>query len=168
MDVDGVLTDGTVFLGNGNTELKSFNVRDGMAISIAHKSGIKIGFLTSRKSEAVEKRGEELKIEYLCQGVRDKLSKVKEISRSEGVSLGQICYIGDDIIDIPVLKKVGFAATVADAPEEVKAHVNYISVNKGGHEAVRDIIQHIMTRQNSWKETTRIMVKEWEDGQTNS
>lgn len=162
MDVDGVLTDGKIILGSGNAEFKAFNVRDGMAIDIARKCGMKIGFMTSRTSEVVGKRGKELKIDYLFQGVRNKLSKLMEISSSENIPLEKICYIGDDIGDIPVLKRVGFAATVSDAPEEVKSRVSYVSKNKGGMEAVRDIIQYILTAQNKWTETIESMIREWE------
>ncbi len=164
MDVDGVLTDGRVILGSGKAEFKSFNIRDGMAISIAHRAGIKIGFITSRTSEAVKTRANELKIDYLLQGVRDKLAKLREISNAENIPLENICFIGDDIIDIPVLKQVGYPATVADAPQEVKACVNYISKNKSGKEAVRDIIKHILSRQGKWKATIDSMITDWERG----
>ena len=164
MDVDGVLTDGMVVLGSGKAELKSFNIRDGMAITIARRGGMKIGFITSRTSEAVERRGKELQIDYLLQGVRNKLSKVMEISLSENIPLESICYIGDDIIDIPILRRVGFSATVLDAPDEVKSCVAYVSKNEGGREAVRDIIRHILTHQNKWQETIDLMVTDWETG----
>ena len=162
MDVDGVLTDGKIIMGNENIELKSFHVRDGMAINLAIRSGIKIGFLTSRTSDVVKKRAEELNIDYLFQGVENKLSKLIEISSLEKIPLKNICYIGDDIIDIPILNRVGFSATVFDAPEEVKCVVSYISKNKGGMEAVRDIIQHILVAQNKWEKIIDSMVKEWE------
>lgn len=164
MDVDGVLTDGMVVLGSGKAELKSFNIRDGMAITIARRAGMKIGFITSRTSEAVERRGKELQIDYLCQGVRDKLAKLIEISQSENIPLESICYIGDDIIDIPILRRVGFSATVLDAPDEVKSCVAYVSKNEGGKEAVRDIIRHILTHQNKWQETIDSMITDWETG----
>lgn len=153
MDVDGVLTDGKIILGEGNVELKSFHARDGMAINIARKCGMKVGFITSRASEAVKRRGEELKIDYLFQGVKDKLSKLVEISRSEKIPLENICYIGDDINDIPILRRVGFSATVSDAPDEVKSCAAYVSRNHGGNEAVRDIIQYILSKQGKWRKT---------------
>ena len=162
MDVDGILTDGKIFLGSGDIELKAFHVRDGMAMNIARKSGIKIGLITSRTSEVVKKRGEELKVDYLFQGIKNKLSKLTEMSKSENIPLGKICYIGDDIVDIPLLKKVGFSATVFDAPEEVKSCVSYISEKRGGKEAVREIIQFILTEQGKWKKTIDSMIEEWE------
>ena len=166
MDVDGVLTDGSVLLGNSDTELKSFNIRDGMAITIARRAGIKIGFITSRNSEAVQRRGEELEVDYLFQGVRDKLTRLRELSNSENIPLESICYIGDDIIDIPVLRKAGFSATVSDAPDEVKSCVSFISQNKGGREAVREIIRHILVSQDKWQKTIDAMVTDWEKGET--
>lgn len=164
MDVDGVLTNGMIVLGSGDMEIKCFHVRDGMAITIAKECGMKIGFITSRSSEIVKKRGEELRVDYIFQGVRDKAAKIKEISASEKIPLHRMGYIGDDINDIVVLKKVGFSATVSDAPEEVKSSVDYISKNKGGNEAVRDIVQHILTAQNKWSETISMMIEKWDKG----
>lgn len=164
MDVDGVLTDGRVILGSGNAELKSFNIRDGMAITIARRAGMKIGFITSRTSEAVERRGKELQIDYLFQGASDKLSKLMEMSLSENIPLESICYIGDDIIDIPILRRVGFATTVLDAPDEVKACVAHVSKNKGGKGAVRDIVQYVLVGQGKWEATIDLMIKDWEKG----
>ena len=89
MDVDGILTDGRIILGSGDIELKAFHVRDGMAMNIARKSGIKIGLITSRTSEVVKKRGEELKVDYLFQGIKNKLSKLTEMSKSENIPLGK-------------------------------------------------------------------------------
>jgi 3-deoxy-D-manno-octulosonate 8-phosphate phosphatase (KDO 8-P phosphatase) len=161
MDVDGVLTDGRITLGN-NIELKSFHVRDGMAIAIARKCNVKIGFITNRTSVAVTKRSEELQIDYVFQGVKNKLSKMKEICIRENISMSEICYIGDDIIDIPILRRVGFSATVSDAPDEVKSCVHYVSDKKGGKEAVRDIIQFILTSQGKWETTIETMITELE------
>jgi 3-deoxy-D-manno-octulosonate 8-phosphate phosphatase (KDO 8-P phosphatase) len=163
MDVDGVLTDGKIILGSGNIELKSFHVRDGMAITIARKCGIKIGFITSRTSEAVKKRSEELKIDYLFQGVKDKLSKLMDISESKKIPLKNICYIGDDISDIPILRRVGFPATVFDAPDEVKSCASYISRHRGGDEAVRDIIRRILSKQGKWEKAIDLMTSKGEN-----
>lgn len=164
MDVDGVLTNGMIILGQGNTELKCFHVRDGMAITVARECGLKIGFVTSRTSEIVKRRGEELGVDYVFQGVQDKVSKIKEISDSENIPLDRLCFIGDDINDIVVLRRVGFSATVSDAPDEVKSSADYVSANKGGAEAVRDIIRHILTAQSKWSETINRMIEKWDKG----
>lgn len=162
MDVDGVLTDGMIALGNAG-EMKSFNVRDGMAITIALRCGLKIGFITSRTSESVKKRADELKIHILVQGSHNKLSDIRKISTSENIPLREICYIGDDIVDIPALKTVGFSATVSDAPDEVRECVTYIAKKPGGHEAVRDIIRHILIAQGKWSAAIDAMVSELEN-----
>ena len=164
MDVDGVLTDGRLILGSGNDELKSFHTRDGMGITIAKRCGMKIGFITSRTSEVVQRRAAELEIDYLLQGVRDKLSKLREISSSEKIPLEGICYIGDDIIDIPVLRAVGFSATVSDAPDEVKSCASYVSQREGGTGAVREIIEHILKAQGKWTTAVDSMIEGWEQG----
>lgn len=149
MDVDGVLTDAKIILGS-NIELKVFNVRDGLAIAVAKKCGLKTGFITSRVSDAVERRGKELDVDYIYQGVKDKLSKLNEIISKEGISLENVCYVGDDLVDIEVLNAVGFSATVADAPEEVKSCASFVSSKKGGEGAVREIIEHILKAQSKW------------------
>ncbi len=162
MDVDGVLTNGMIILGGKDLELKCFHVRDGMAITIARQCGMKIGFITSRSSDIVKRRGEELGVDYIFQGIHDKVAKLREISNSQNIPLNRICYVGDDINDIPVLRKVGFSATVYDAPAEVKSSVDYISCNRGGSEAVRDIIQQILTAQGKWSQTIEMMITKWD------
>ena len=153
MDVDGVLTDAKIILGSNNIELKAFNVRDGLAITIASKCGLKIGFITGRTSDVVGVRGEDLKVDYIYQGVTDKLSKLKEIASDEEIPLENICYIGDDLVDIKLLNAVGFSATVADAPEEVRSCVSFISSKKGGDGAVREIIEYILKAQGKWQQS---------------
>ncbi len=150
MDVDGVLTNGKIILGTNNTELKEFNVKDGLAITIAKKQGLKIGFITSRTSEVVERRGRELGVDFLFQGVTDKLLKLKEIGSSKNISLENICYIGDDLPDLDALLAVGFSATVSDACEEVNSRVAFVSTKKGGEGAVREIIETILKAQDKW------------------
>lgn len=151
MDVDGVLTNGKIILGTNNIELKEFNVKDGLAITMAKRQELKVGFITSRTSEVVERRGQELGVDFLFQGVTDKLLKLKEISSSENIPLQNICYIGDDLPDLDALLAVGFSATVSDACEEVKSRVAFVSTKNGGEGAVREIIEIILKAQNNWK-----------------
>lgn len=160
MDVDGVLTDGRIILGN-NEELKFFDVHDGMGVTIARKSGLKVGIITGRRSKAVEKRGEELKFDLIIQGEEKKLKKLKEILVSEKLDYREVCYIGDDIIDIPLFRKVGFSATVNDAPENVKSEVDFISNKPGGKGAVREIIEHILKSKGILNSTIESMIKNW-------
>ena len=143
MDVDGVLTDGKIYLGE-TEELKAFNVLDGMGISIAKRSGIKIGFLTGRESKSVERRAKELNCDFLYQNCKKKLQALNEILQSEQIESSQVCYIGDDINDIEVLRMVGFSATVNNAPRYVKEVVTYVSNLDSGKGAVREIIEHIL------------------------
>ena len=143
MDVDGILTDGRIIMGKDD-ELKFFDVHDGMGITMAKRSGLKVGIITSRTSEAVEKRAKELKMDYIIQGSKNKLKSLNEIIKVENINYQNVCYIGDDIIDIPLFRKVGFSATVNDAPDYVKSEVSYISNKLGGRGAVRDIIEYIL------------------------
>lgn len=143
MDVDGVLTDGSIKLGV-QEELKSFDVKDGMGIALARKAGLKVGFITGRFSISVDRRADELNIEYLYQGCKNKSKALAEILEKEGLEVRNVCYIGDDLPDLPLLKKVGFSATVSDAPDYIKKEVDYVSSKPGGKGAVRDIIEYIM------------------------
>ena len=157
MDVDGVLPDGRILLGK-NEELKFFNVHDGMGITLAKKSGMKIGIITSRTSKAVERRAEELEMDYIVQGSKNKLKSLDEILKIENIDYQNVCYIGDDIIDIPLLRKVGLSATVNDAPEYVKSEVSYISDKPGGRGAVRDIIEYILKCKGCLNSTIEDMI----------
>jgi len=143
MDVDGVLTDGRIILGK-KEELKFFDVHDGMGITIAKRSGMKVGIITGRTSEAVEKRAKELKMDYIIQGSKNKLKSLDEILKIENIDYQNVCYIGDDILDIPLFRKVAFSATVNNAPDYIKSEASYISDKLGGRGAVRDIIEYIL------------------------
>jgi 3-deoxy-D-manno-octulosonate 8-phosphate phosphatase (KDO 8-P phosphatase) len=160
MDVDGVLTDGRVILGK-NEELKFFNIHDGMGIHIARESGLKTGIITGRTSEAVEKRGRELKIDYVIQGSKKKIKALDKILKAEKMDYNNVCFIGDDIIDIPIFRKVGFSATVKDAPENVKSEADYISSKDGGRGAVREIIEYILKSKGTLDSTINKMIKDW-------
>jgi 3-deoxy-D-manno-octulosonate 8-phosphate phosphatase (KDO 8-P phosphatase) len=160
MDVDGVLTDGRIILGK-EEELKFFGVRDGMGITIAKRSGLKVGIITSRTSEAVERRAKELKMDYIIQGCENKLETLNEILKIENLGYQNVCYIGDDIIDIPLFRKVGFSATVNDAPDIVKSEVSYVSNKAGGRGAVRDIIEYVLKCKGILNSTIDAMISDW-------
>ena len=159
-DVDGVLTDGRIILGK-EEELKFFDVRDGMGISIAKKCGLKVGIITGRTSKSVEKRAKELKIDYVIQGSKNKLKDVNKIMKAENLDYKNICYIGDDIIDIPLFRKVGFSATVNDSPDYIKSEVNYVSNKNGGRGAVRDIIEYILKSKELLNSAIENMISDW-------
>jgi 3-deoxy-D-manno-octulosonate 8-phosphate phosphatase (KDO 8-P phosphatase) len=155
-DVDGVLTDGSIWLipvpvssADGATtskmiEAKGYNAHDGTAISLARLGGLKCGIITKRISETVQMRARDLKLEFVYLGQAFKMKPVREIMEKEGVTLDEIAYVGDDVIDLPVMRKCGLAVAVADARERVKAEAHYITPNRGGHGAGRDAVEFIL------------------------
>jgi 3-deoxy-D-manno-octulosonate 8-phosphate phosphatase (KDO 8-P phosphatase) len=150
MDVDGVLTDGSIILGSGNMEIKSFNVQDGMGITLARLGGLKTGIITGRISDVVERRAKELKFDVVSQGSFNKYPEFQRIKEEYGVGNEEICYIGDDLLDISILQEVGFSAAPANARDEVKAICDYVTVSSGGHGAVREVVDKILIRQGKF------------------
>ncbi len=151
MDVDGTLTDGTLLILPDGEELKSYNVRDGLGILLAHLAGIKTGIITGKISKSLEKRAEKLRIEEIHQGILDKKTALHEILDKNGVDAEEVAYIGDDLGDLEVIKSVGFAAAVADAHPEIKKHSHFICNIPGGRGAVREFIEFILSSQDKWK-----------------
>ncbi|MBS1113736.1 MAG: 3-deoxy-D-manno-octulosonate 8-phosphate phosphatase [Nitrospirae bacterium] len=139
LDVDGVLTDGSIILDNHGNELKFFHVRDGHGIKMLMLSGVHVALITGRQSQVVEKRADELGIRDVFQKCYDKKIAYDELIRKYSLDDSEIAYVGDDIVDIPILKKVGFPVVVADAHEEVKAFAHMITTKEGGRGAVREI-----------------------------
>ena len=150
LDVDGVLTDGGIYENSGGEILKRFNCRDGLGITLARKSGLILAIITGRLSPPVEYRAKELKFDGFWQGVMDKREAYKELKEKFSLTDEEICYVGDDLIDLPILTQVGFAAAVADAMPEVKENVHYIAKFNGGYGACRDVIEYILKAQNKW------------------
>ena len=152
-DVDGVLTNGDITIippldGDPNgraTEIKAFSAHDGMGISIARLAGLKIGFVTKRNSQVVAIRARDLKIDHVYQGQAHKMEAVTQIIAAEGCTLDELAYVGDDIIDLPVMRKVGFAIATANARAQVKAAAHYITPLPGGQGAGRDAIDFILS-----------------------
>jgi 3-deoxy-D-manno-octulosonate 8-phosphate phosphatase (KDO 8-P phosphatase) len=155
-DVDGVLTDGTIWIypmpvalpdGTIQTkmvEAKGYSAHDGAGMTLARLGGMKVGIITKRISETVALRARDLKLEFVYQGQAFKMQAVREIIAKEGVTLEEIAYVGDDVIDLPVMRQVGLAVAVANARSEVKAEAHYITPNSGGHGAGRDAIEFIL------------------------
>ena len=148
-DVDGVLTDGGITvqpdLATGKAvEVKTFSAHDGMGIAVAHVAGLKVGWVTKRESQAVRIRAKDLGIDHVYQGQHYKVEALQAIVQAEGCSLDEIAYVGDDIIDLPVMRKVGFAVAVANARPEVKAVAHYTTAHAGGFGAGRDAIEFIL------------------------
>jgi 3-deoxy-D-manno-octulosonate 8-phosphate phosphatase (KDO 8-P phosphatase) len=184
-DVDGVLTDGKIFVfpapagaqqttqtqasrhgGEGGfglvsqtlIEAKGFHAHDGTAISLARLAGIKTGLITKRISETVALRARDLKLEHVHQGIQDKLLVFQEILREENLKSTEAAFVGDDVIDLPVMRNCGFAIAVANARSEVKADAHYVTSHAGGDGALRDAIEYILKAQGKWKQVVESYV----------
>ena len=148
-DVDGVLTNGDITVMPGpdgkGVEVKSFHAHDGLGVSLARLAGLKLGFVTKRQSQAVAIRAHDLRIEHVYQGQAHKLEAVKQILEAEGCTLEELAYVGDDIIDLPVMRKVGLAIATANAREQVKRSAHYVTPLAGGQGAGRDAVDFILT-----------------------
>ena len=155
LDVDGVLTDGTIGVSATGDEQKLFHIRDGAAIVWAQKAGIEIGLLSGRASEATTRRAAELNIGIVIQGEMDKRSAYIQLATSRGLKDDHIAYMGDDLLDLPVLKRAGLSAAPGDACGEVRAHVHYVTRAAGGHGAVREFIELILRGRGRWDALVR-------------
>jgi 3-deoxy-D-manno-octulosonate 8-phosphate phosphatase (KDO 8-P phosphatase) len=152
MDCDGVLTDGRLWLTADGDEQKAFHTRDGQGISLLHRAGLRTGIITGRMSTAVDRRAQDLKMSYVRQYAKDKIKALEEILADAGLTAGECAYIGDDVADIPVMHRVGFAVAVVDAVEETKQAAHYVTVLKGGEGAVRQVCDLILKAQGRWDE----------------
>lgn len=154
VDVDGVLTDGGIHYDGNGVEAKRFHVRDGHGIKMMRRAGIEVGIITGRTSEAVRIRAEELGVTRVRQGVFDKVAAWREILGETGLLPEESAYVGDDIVDIPLMRQVGFAAAVADAEEYVLSEADYVASRKGGHGAVREIIEFVLKSSGAWEKVS--------------
>ena len=177
-DVDGVLTDGKIwifptpggaqlttqehaarhseqggfgFVSQTYVEAKGFNAHDGTAVSLARLAGIKMGLITKRISETVALRARDLKLEHVHQGIQDKLTVFQGILDQEGMDAGEAAYVGDDVIDLPVMRHCGLAIAVPNAREEVKNEAHFITEHAGGDGALRDAVEYILKAQGKWE-----------------
>jgi 3-deoxy-D-manno-octulosonate 8-phosphate phosphatase (KDO 8-P phosphatase) len=150
-DVDGVLTDGSIFIG-GEREFKRFNIRDGLGLVLARRAGLKIGWVSARPSPATKLRADELKIHFLVQQ-NDRTSKTAAIEKllaQEKFAWNEVCFVGDDIVDLGPLKRAGFSVAVADGVDEAKAAAHFVTKNAGGRGAVREVVEMILQAQGKW------------------
>ena len=150
LDVDGTMTDGAINIGDRGELFKTFYCKDGMGIALWHHVGFKTAIITGRKSEIVKNRAEELRIESVTQGVVDKRKAYADLKEKYNISDKDIAYIGDDLNDLPVLKKAGLAIAVGDATDEVKSRVHMVTEKRGGHGAIREAIEFILKAQGRW------------------
>jgi 3-deoxy-D-manno-octulosonate 8-phosphate phosphatase (KDO 8-P phosphatase) len=150
LDVDGVLTDGTISVSGSGDERKSFSIRDGSAILWARHAGMEVGLLSGRHSGATSKRAAELKIGILIQGETDKRAAFTKIAAAQSLTSDQIAYMGDDLLDLPVLRLAGLSAAPADACEDVRRRVHYVTRAAAGRGAVREFIELILRGRGQW------------------
>lgn len=150
-DVDGVLTDGGIILDSNGVETKRFDVKDGHGLKLLQRAGIQVALLTGRESQIVSYRADELQITEVIQGAKNKAEAYETLKARTGCQDAEIAYVGDDVVDIPVLRQVGLALAVEDAVDEVRAIAHYISSLPGGKGAVREIVQLILKTQNLWE-----------------
>src|SRR5688572_13769208 len=148
-DVDGVLTDGTLYYSDTGAEIKAFNVRDGQGLKLLQSSGVLTAIITSRRSKAVELRARDLGIDLLYQGIADKLDTCRTLLSRVSLEASAAGYIGDDLVDLPVLRYCGLAASVPEAPLAVKRCAHYITEAHGGHGAARELCEFIMHAQGT-------------------
>ncbi len=151
LDVDGVLTDGRIGLFPGGEEIKFFSVHDGLAIRLAQKAGWEVGFLSGRTSEEVMVRARELGIEIVVQGSRDKVEDFEKILKARKLQASEVAYMGDDLPDLPLLKRVGFSVAPGNAVEAVKSAVHYVTREKGGYGAVRELVDLLLKNSGKWE-----------------
>jgi len=190
-DVDGVLTDGKLFFfpapagaelstqshaikhgGQGGfglasqsiIEAKGFHAHDGTAISLARLAGIKTGLITKRISETVALRARDLKLDHVHQGIQDKLSVFRDVLHQEGITAAEACFVGDDVIDLPVMWNCGLAIAVANAREEVKRDAHYVTRHSGGDGALRDAVEFILKNQGKWEKVVTEYIGERSPG----
>ena len=169
-DVDGVLTDGSVFIGGERppsrgsgaaSEIKRFNIRDGLGLILAQRAGLKVGWVSARPSVVTQMRAKELKVDFLVQQ-GNKLSKtgaVEKLLARENLDWSEICFVGDDVVDLGPLARAGFAVAVADARPEAKAAAHFVTSAVGGRGAVREAIEMILQAQGKWESVIAVYRK---------
>ena len=152
LDVDGVLTDGTLIINADGSESKFFNSLDGHGIRMWQRAGLKVALISGRASVPTERRAEQLQIEYVFQDCHYKLPVVEQLLDKLGLSPANMVFIGDDLTDMPVIRYVGFGVAVANAVDEVKQCADYVTTRPGGSGAVREVIEYILKNSDRWQE----------------
>jgi len=150
LDVDGVLTDGKIYLDDHGLEMKSFDLHDGHGIKLLHKAGIQVGIISGRSSTSVNVRAKQLAIEEIHQGVADKMKVYEEILHRHQLKDEEIAYIGDDLVDLPLLRRAGLSVVVANAHDAVKRDVDWVTKRGGGSGAVREVVDYLLKAQGKW------------------
>jgi 3-deoxy-D-manno-octulosonate 8-phosphate phosphatase (KDO 8-P phosphatase) len=155
MDCDGVLTDARIWVLESGEDQKAFHTRDGLGLELLHRAGLKSGVISGRVSSALSRRAEKLGMSYVRQNCEDKEQAFAEILADAGVTNEEVAFAGDDLIDIPLMRRAGLALAVADAVVETRNHAHYITEARGGHGAVREMVELILKSQGRWDELVR-------------
>ena len=163
MDVDGTLTDGSLFVLPDGEEIKAYHVRDGLGVLLAHQAGIKTGIITGKTSKSLERRAEKLRISEIYQGILDKKKILDEIAARHNLRSEEISFIGDDLGDLEVMKAVGLAGAPADAHPVVRKHSHWVSQYGGGKGAVREFVEFILEAQGKWDHIEERVKKLFDD-----
>lgn len=152
MDVDGVLTDGTITVGSDGSEFKTFSLLDGHGIRMWHRAGLMSAIISARESTVTKQRADELEINFVYQPCQRKLDGFEKLLSDSQLEPKNIAYIGDDVLDIPLVKRAGFGIAVANAVDELKSHAHYVTSRPGGKGAVREVIEYILKNTGRWTE----------------
>jgi len=152
LDVDGVLTDGTLIMNSDGSESKSFNTLDGHGIRMWRRAGLQVAIISGRESEPTRRRAAQLDIEHVFQDCHFKLPVIEELLAKLHLAPEKVAYVGDDLPDVPVIRYVGFGVAVANAVDEVKQHADYVTTRPGGRGAVREVIEHILKGTGKWSQ----------------
>jgi 3-deoxy-D-manno-octulosonate 8-phosphate phosphatase (KDO 8-P phosphatase) len=155
MDCDGVLTDGRIWILESGDDQKAFHTRDGLGIELLHRAGLRSGVISGRTSSALTRRAERLGMSYVRQGCEDKEQAFAEIVADAGLTNAEVAFAGDDLNDVPLMLQSGLGIAVADAAAETRAHAHYVTQARGGHGAVREMVELILKSQGRWDEVLR-------------
>jgi len=149
LDVDGVLTDGTLYFSNAGEEIKAFNIQDGLGIKLLQATGVTVAIITGRQSRALELRAENLGVRYLYQGAEDKVTAFGDLLNTLALMPSAAACMGDDLPDVPLMRRCGLAVSVPDAPTLVQSHAHYVTRKSGGHGAAREVCELLMDAQGT-------------------
>lgn len=150
LDIDGVMTDGRIIIDDNGVEQRNFNIKDGLGVVAMQMSGIEVAIITSKKSGSVRHRAEELKIKRFHEGIKKKTEPYEVMLKEMNITDAQVAYVGDDLVDLSLMKRVGLPIAVADAVPEVRAAAAWVTPSKGGHGAVREASEMILKAQGKW------------------
>jgi 3-deoxy-D-manno-octulosonate 8-phosphate phosphatase (KDO 8-P phosphatase) len=165
LDVDGVLTNAHLVLGPAGEEYKHFHAHDGMGVKLALRAGIQVAFMSARESEVVERRADMLGVREVHQGVRKKLEAVERLGERLGIDLPEIAFVGDDVIDIPPIRRVGMGVAVGDACVDVRDAASFVAAAPGGGGAVREVVEAILKARGDWGSVLGSLIAELEQSE---